>query len=136
MEDTWKIAEMVADKVKPGDIVRLYGDMGVGKTAFVQGFVKALGIEEPVSSPTFSILNVYEGPVLVYHFDLYRIEDEQEIFETGMYEYIGSDGICIIEWPQLMKEYPNERLIDVLIEKDLEKSEDFREITVKGIDES
>ena len=116
-------------------MIRLYGEMGVGKTAFVQGFVRALGIEETVSSPTFSILNIYEGQVPVYHFDLYRIEDEQEIFEAGLYEYIGTDGISIIEWPQMMEEYPTVRLIDVTMEKDLDRGEDFRVITVKGIDE-
>ena len=84
---------------------------------------------------TFSILNIYEGQVPVYHFDLYRIEDEQEIFEAGLYEYIGTDGISIIEWPQMMEEYPTVRLIDVTMEKDLDRGEDFRVITVKGIDE-
>ena len=135
IEETWHVAEMVAKKGKPGDVIRLYGEMGVGKTAFVQGFVRALGIEETVSSPTFSILNIYEGQVPVYHFDLYRIEDEQEIFEAGLYEYIGADGISIIEWPQMMEEYPTVRLIDVTMEKNLKKGEDFRVITVKGIDE-
>ena len=79
-------------------------------------------------------MNVYHGRVDIYHFDLYRLEDENEVYEAGLYENIGKNGVSIIEWPDLVSQYPEGRVIDVYLSKNLGVSEDFREIVVKGAD--
>jgi len=100
-KETEAIAEEFAETIKPGDIVCLYGDLGAGKTQFVKGFVKAFGLSgNEVNSPTFTIINEYEGSVPVYHFDCYRLEDEEEALEIGAEEYFYGNGVCIIEWPE------------------------------------
>ena len=98
--DTFKIAQVVAKNIKAGDVVLLKGDLGAGKTNFTKGLAKSLGIEEIVTSPTFTILNEHYGNDLnLYHFDFYRLEDENELKELGFDEFIGkTDGICVIEW--------------------------------------
>lgn len=133
-EHTEKIAGDLAQRLQTGDVVRLHGDLGVGKTVFARGLVRGLGSEDLVSSPTYSIMNVYHGRVDIYHFDLYRLEDENEVYEAGLYENIGKNGVSIIEWPDLVSQYPEGRVIDVYLSKNLGVSEDFREIVVKGAD--
>lgn len=133
-EHTEKIAKNLAQQLKTGDVVRLHGDLGVGKTVFARGLVRGLESEDLVSSPTYSIMNVYHGKVDVYHFDLYRLEDENEVYEAGLYENIGKNGVSIIEWPDLVSQYPEGRVIDVYLSKNLGVSEDCREIVVKGAD--
>jgi tRNA threonylcarbamoyladenosine biosynthesis protein TsaE len=99
MEDTAKSAYEMAQSAEPGQVYALIGDLGVGKTVFTKGFARGLGIEEPVSSPTFTILQIYEkGRLPLYHFDVYRIEEPEEMEEVGFDDYIYGDGVCLIEW--------------------------------------
>lgn len=130
-EDTAKFAEELAKKAKPSDVYTLIGDLGVGKTTFTQGFAKGLGIDEPVNSPTFTIVQVYEeGRMPFYHFDVYRIADPDEMYEIGYEDYFYAEGVSMIEWADLVKEIIPPNAIRIEIEKDLEKGVDYRCITV------
>lgn len=101
-EETYALAKEFSKKLKSGDTVLLLGEMGVGKTVFTKGVCDGLGVDDYITSPTFTIVNEYEGKNLpVYHFDLYRLEDESELFEVGFEEYLTGGGVCIIEWPQI-----------------------------------
>ncbi len=101
LEDTVKFAKIIASKLKKGNIILLFGDLGSGKTTFTKSLAKELGVKEIVTSPTFTIMNEYEGVVPIYHFDMYRIETLSEIEELGFSDIINSgEGICIIEWPE------------------------------------
>ena len=134
-EDTFRVGEQLAKDARPGDIYTLDGDLGVGKTIFTKGMAKGLGIEEPVTSPTFTILQEYEsGRLPLYHFDVYRIGDPEEMDEIGYEDYFYGDGVCLIEWANLIEEILPEQICRVTIEKDLEKGFDYRRITVTGID--
>ena len=109
--------------------------MGVGKTVFTQGFAAGLGIEGPVNSPTFTILQVYEeGRLPLYHFDVYRIGDVEEMDEIGYEDYFYGDGVCLIEWANLIEEILPEKYTEIRIEKDLEKGFDYRKITVTEVE--
>ena len=108
------------------------GDLGVGKTVFTQGIADGLGITEPVSSPTFTIVQVYEeGRIPFYHFDVYRIGDIEEMDEIGYEDYFYGEGLCMIEWANLIEEILPDKRYDVTIEKNLEKGFDYRKITIK-----
>lgn len=135
-EDTFQIGMRLGQVAKAGEVYTLTGDLGVGKTVFTQGFAKGLGIEEPVNSPTFTILQIYEGGRLpLYHFDVYRIGSVEEMDETGFEEYLMGEGVSLIEWADLIREIlPGERT-QIRIEKDLEKGFDYRRITVKVAEE-
>ncbi len=103
-EETARIANRFAQTLKSGDVVLLYGEMGVGKTVFTKGLCQGLGVTDYVTSPTFTVVNEYDGAEnMVYHFDLYRIEDEDELIEIGFEEYLKAEAICVIEWPQNAK---------------------------------
>lgn len=129
-EETFELGRRMGEQAKPGDIYTLSGDLGVGKTVFSQGLAKGLGITEPISSPTFTIVQVYEeGRLPFYHFDVYRIGDVEEMEEIGYEDYFYGDGVCLIEWADLIREILPEKAIPVLIEKDLEKGFDYRKIT-------
>ena len=131
MEETAKYAFEMAQNAEPGQVFALIGDLGVGKTVFTKGFAEGLGIEEPVSSPTFTILQIYEeGRLPLYHFDVYRIEEPEEMEEVGFDDYIYGDGVCLIEWAGRIEEILPEETIYIVIEKDLEKGMDYRKITV------
>lgn len=117
----------------PGQIFTLVGDLGVGKTVFTQGMAEGLGITSPVSSPTFTIIQeYYEGRLPFYHFDVYRIGDIEEMEEIGYDDYFFGDGVCLIEWANLIEEILPEKIIRIIIEKDLEKGFDYRKITIEG----
>ena len=135
-EDTFQIGMRLGQLAKAGEVYTLTGDLGVGKTVFTQGFAKGLGIEEPVNSPTFTILQIYEGGRLpLYHFDVYRIGSVEEMDETGFEEYMTGEGVSLIEWADLIREIlPGERT-RIRIEKDLEKGFDYRRITVEATEE-
>ena len=110
----------------------MIGDLGVGKTVFTQGMAKGLGIKEPVSSPTFTIVQVYEeGRLPFYHFDVYRIGDVEEMDEIGFDDYIYGDGVSLIEWANLIEEILPEKRTEIIIEKDLKNGFEFRRITVE-----
>ena len=135
-KETFAVAEEIARQASPGDIYLLEGDLGVGKTVFAKGFAHGLGIMEPVTSPTFTIVQVYEGGRLpFYHFDVYRIGDIEEMEEIGYDDYFFGQGICLIEWANLIEEILPENLIKVTIEKDLDKGFDYRKISVTGLEE-
>ena len=130
-EMTYRRGEAIGRQVKPGDIICLNGDLGVGKTVFTQGIADGLGITEPVSSPTFTIVQVYEeGRMPFYHFDVYRIGDIEEMDEIGYEDYFYGEGLCMIEWANLIEEILPDKRYDVTIKKDLEKGFDYRKITI------
>lgn len=134
-KDTYKLGEKIGQMAKPGMVISLTGDLGVGKTVFTQGLARGLGIEEPVNSPTFTIVQVYEeGRLPLYHFDVYRIGDIEEMDEIGYEDYFYGEGVCLIEWADLIKEILPEQICRVTIEKDLEKGFDYRKITLEGFE--
>lgn len=130
-DETQAFAADMAKRLRAGDVLCLYGDLGAGKTAFVQGLAKGLGIDEPITSPTFTIVNEYEGRLPLYHFDVYRIADSDEMYEVGFDEYVYGEGVSVIEWPQLIADILPERRYNIEIKKDLEKGGNYREITVR-----
>ena len=135
-EDTYNLGTKLAAGACPGQIYCLDGDLGVGKTVFTQGFAAGLGITEPVNSPTFTIVQEYNGGRLpFYHFDVYRIGDVTEMDEIGYEEYFFSDGVCLVEWGHLIAELLPQETIMITIEKVLDKGFDYRKITVRGLNE-
>ena len=131
-EETFQVGKSLGEKAYPGQVITLTGDLGVGKTVFTQGLAKGLGIEEPVNSPTFTIVQVYEGGRLpFYHFDVYRIGDVEEMDEVGFDEYVSGEGVSLIEWANLIEEILPENRVNITIEKDLEQGFDFRRITIE-----
>ena len=129
--DTYQFGQLMGEAANRGQIFCLNGDLGVGKTVFTQGFAKGLGIEEPISSPTFTIVQVYEeGRVPLYHFDVYRIVDVSEMEEIGYEDYFYGDGVCLIEWAELIQEIIPLPVTYITIEKVLDKGFDYRKITV------
>ena len=131
-EETYELGKKMGREAKPGQIICLSGDLGVGKTVFTQGFAAGLGIEGPVNSPTFTILQQYEdGRLPLYHFDVYRIGDVSEMDEIGYEDCFFGGGVCLIEWPGLIEEILPEKATWVTIEKDLEKGFDYRRIHVE-----
>ena len=130
--ETLALGEKLGKAAKPGQIYTLNGDLGVGKTVLTQGFAKGLGITEAVNSPTFTIVQVYEeGRLPLYHFDVYRIGDIEEMDEIGYEDYFYGEGLCMIEWANLIEEILPDKRYDVTIKKDLEKGFDYRKITIK-----
>lgn len=117
--ETQNAAKEFAAWLRAGDVILLRGEMGVGKTVFTKGLCRALGVEDYVTSPTFTVVNEYEGKAFpIYHFDLYRIEDEDELLEIGFEEYLQSGGVCIIEWPQNGQRYLPEHRYEVELKKE------------------
>ena len=131
-QETFEIGKILGEKAEMGMIFALEGDLGVGKTAFSKGFAEGLGITEVVNSPTFTIVQIYdEGRLPFYHFDVYRIGDVEEMDEIGYEDYFYGEGLCMIEWANLIEEILPDKRYDVTIEKDLEKGFDYRKITIK-----
>ncbi len=130
-KDTFELGFSLAQKAVPGDIFCLEGDLGAGKTVFAKGFGKGLGISEPISSPTFTILHEYsDGRLPLYHFDAYRIDDPAELYEIGYDEYFFGDGVCLIEWPSKVAELIPADAVYISIERDPERGISFRRIRV------
>lgn len=131
-EETYQLGVEIGQKAKKGQVYTLVGDLGVGKTVFTQGLAHGLEIEEPISSPTFTIVQVYdEGRLPFYHFDVYRIGDISEMDEIGYEDYIYGEGVALIEWANLIEEIlPQERTC-ITIEKDLQQGFDYRKITIE-----
>ena len=130
-KETENIAIAFANTLNKGDVVCLNGDLGAGKTAFTAGIAKGLGIDENISSPTFTILNCYSGDIPLYHFDVYRIGDSSEMYDIGFAEYISGDGITVIEWPQIIEDILPENRYEVNITKNLDIHDNFREISIE-----
>ena len=130
VEETITIGKKLGALVNSGDIVCLTGDLGTGKTHFVKGFAKGLNIEEYITSPTFTIVNEYQGRLKLYHFDVYRVDDPDEIYAIGFDEYIFSSAVSIIEWSNLIQELIPEESIRINIVKVPEKGDNYREIEI------
>ena len=131
-KETYEYGYHLGEQAKPGQVFCLEGDLGVGKTVFTQGFAKGLGIEEPINSPTFTIVQEYkEGRLPLYHFDVYRIADPSEMDEIGYEEYFFSDGVCLVEWGNMIQELLPGYTNYITIEKDLQKGFDYRKITIE-----
>lgn len=131
-EETYALGKKIGESARPGQTYALIGDLGVGKTVFTQGLAAGLGITEPVNSPTFTILQIYEnGRLPFYHFDVYRIGDVEEMEEIGYEDCFYGDGICLIEWADLIEEILPENYIRIEITKDLSSGFDFRTIRIE-----
>lgn len=132
--ETFLLGKKLGEEAKAGQVFTLIGDLGVGKTVFTKGLAKGLGITEPVNSPTFTILQIYEeGRLPFYHFDVYRISDVEEMEEIGYEDYFYGDGICLIEWANLIEEILPDKILQITIEKDLQKGFDYRKIILEEI---
>ena len=130
-KETYERGRRLGAGAKAGQVYTLVGYLGVGKTVFTKGLAAGLGIEEAVSSPTFTIVQVYEeGRLPFYHFDVYRIGDVEEMEEIGYEDYIYGEGVCLIEWADLIREILPEHSTEVKIEKDLQKGFDYRRISI------
>jgi tRNA threonylcarbamoyladenosine biosynthesis protein TsaE len=133
-EETFELGRQLGQKAKAGEVYTLIGDLGVGKTVLTQGIAKGLGIDEPISSPTFTIVQVYEsGRIPFYHFDVYRIGDVEEMDEIGFDDYVYGEGLTMIEWANLIEEILPEHYSQITIEKDLERGFDYRRIIIEEI---
>ena len=133
-EETLELGKKMGQQALPGEVYTLVGDLGVGKTVFTQGIALGLEIEESICSPTFTIVQVYEeGRMPFYHFDVYRIGDIEEMDEIGYEDYFYGEGLCMIEWANLIEEILPSKRKEITIEKDLEKGFDYRKITIKEV---
>ncbi len=133
-EETLALGAKIAKEAQPGQVITLIGDLGVGKTVFTQGIAEGLEIDEPICSPTFTIVQEYHsGRLPFYHFDVYRIGDIEEMDEIGFEDYVYGDGLTMIEWANLIEEILPAQYKQVTIEKDLERGFDYRRITIEDI---
>ena len=131
-QETYMLGEALGRSARPGQVYALLGDLGVGKTVFSQGMAAGLGVGGPVSSPTFTILQVYEdGRLPFYHFDAYRISDVEEMEEIGYEDCFYGEGISLIEWADLVAEIIPEKHTRITIEKDLSKGFEYRRIRIE-----
>ncbi len=131
-QETFALGKRIGEEAAPGEIYALLGDLGVGKTVFTKGVAAGLAIKEQVNSPTFTIVQVYEsGRMPFYHFDVYRIGDPEEMDEIGYEDYFFGDGLCLVEWANLIDELMPEETGWITIEKDLQKGFDYRKITIE-----
>ena len=129
--ETYELGVKLGEKSRAGQVYTLVGDLGVGKTVFTKGLAAGLGIAEPVSSPTFTIVQIYEeGRLPFYHFDVYRIGDVEEMEEIGYEDYVYGEGVSLIEWADLIEEILPEHYTEVKIEKNLENGFDYRRISI------
>lgn len=133
LDKTLKLGEIIGTHCNPGDIICLNGDLGAGKTHLTKGIAKGLNINDNITSPTFNIVNEYEGNLKLYHFDVYRVSDIDEIEAIGFDEYIFSDAVSIIEWSHYIEELIPKDNLDIKITKIPDKGENFRKITVNFI---
>lgn len=129
--DTYRLGERIGREAKAGDVYLLDGDLGVGKTVFAKGVAAGLDIYESVTSPTFTIVHEYEGRLKLYHFDVYRIGDPDEMWDIGFDEYLYGDGVCLIEWPENVEELIPGSAVRITIEKDLSKGMDYRRLQIR-----
>lgn len=131
LEETTEIGYSIGKLLNSGDIICLTGDLGTGKTHITKGIAKGLNINDTITSPTFTIVNEYDsGRLKLYHFDVYRVSDPDEIYAIGFDDYIFSDGVSIIEWANYIEEILPKEYLHILIEKDLSKGESFRKISL------
>ena len=130
-KETFAFGKKMGEEAVPGQIIAINGDLGVGKTVLTKGLAEGLGITEPVCSPTFTIVQIYdEGRLPLYHFDVYRIADPEEMAEIGYEDYFFGQGVCLVEWAELIYDLMPENTIWIRIKKDLQKGFDYRRIEV------
>ena len=130
-KETFAFGKKMGEEAVPGQIIAINGDLGVGKTVLTKGLAEGLGITEPVCSPTFTIVQIYdEGRLPLYHFDVYRIADPEEMDEIGYEDYFFGQGVCLVEWAELIHDLMPENTIWIRIDKDLQKGFDYRRIEV------
>lgn len=135
-KETREFAKGLGEGAKEGQVYCLIGDLGVGKTVFTQGFAEGLGVEDWVNSPTFTIVQEYrDGRLPFYHFDVYRIGDPEEMYEVGFEDYVYGEGVCLIEWANLIEDILPLDAITVRINKDLDKGFNYRRIVIEGLPE-
>ena len=130
--DTYQLGVKLGKQAKPGDILCLTGDLGTGKTALAKGIAAGLDIGEDIVSPTFTILHEYSGRFPLYHFDVYRLEDGESLWDIGFDEYLDRGGVCLIEWADQISEYIPKEAQWLPIEKDLSRGTEYRKITIRG----
>ena len=131
-KETYELGVQMGRDALAGQVFTLVGDLGVGKTVFTKGLARGLDIEAPISSPTFTIVQIYEeGRLPLYHFDVYRIGDVEEMDEIGYEDYIYGEGVSLIEWANLISDILPEHYTQIRIEKDMEKGFDYRKITIE-----
>lgn len=128
-EETTELGRIIGSRLKKSDIISLNGDLGAGKTHLTKGLAEGLGIDEYITSPTFTIVNEYEGRLPLYHFDVYRIDDIQEMYEIGFDEYLFGEGVCIVEWGEIVRELLPSNTIHININI---LEDDTREIIVEN----
>lgn len=129
-KDTVDAGERLGRLLKPGDVAAFYGGLGAGKTAFIRGVARGLGLDARVSSPTFTIVNEYLGPVPLFHFDMYRLGSSDELFEIGWEDYLTRGGVCCVEWTENVEDAMPEGTVRVRIEKTGDSS---RRIEISGV---
>lgn len=130
-QDTFEFGMKLGREAKPGTIICLDGDLGTGKTVITKGIAKGLGIDEPVSSPTFTVVQIYtEGRLPLYHFDVYRIEDPVEMEEIGYEDYFYGDGVTVIEWSDMIAELLPREAVKIRLTKEIQRGFEYRKITV------
>ncbi|MBQ7974489.1 MAG: tRNA (adenosine(37)-N6)-threonylcarbamoyltransferase complex ATPase subunit type 1 TsaE [Clostridia bacterium] len=134
-EETYDFAKQFAQNLQGGDVLCMYGDLGAGKTLFAQGVASGLGIDDYISSPTFTIVNEYEGRIPFYHFDVYRIADSDEMYETGFDDYISGTGVCLIEWAELIDDIIPRPYTKITILRSPDNPASGRDITIETIKE-
>ena len=132
-EQTFEAGKTLAKKLSPGDVIAFHGDLGAGKTVFVRGLAEGLGLDARVTSPTFTIVNEYEGDIPLFHFDMYRLSGSDELFEIGWEDYLSRGGICAVEWSEITEDAFPENTINIYIKKIDDNS---REITIEIPEES
>ena len=133
VEETEALGQRLAGKLKKGDILAYYGDLGAGKTAFTRGLARGLGCMGRVTSPTFNIVHEYEGPIPLFHFDMYRLGDSEELYDIGWEDYLARGGICAVEWSEIVEDALPSGSITVTIRRSPDE-EDWRLITVEGVE--
>ena len=131
--ETYAFAQKLAQTARPGDVYALDGDLGAGKTVFAKGFAAGLGVAQDVTSPTFAIVNEYEGRLPLYHFDVYRINSIAEMEDTGCEDYFYGRGVCLVEWAEMIAPILPQGIIRIRIERDAAENDGFRRITVWGL---
>lgn len=132
VKQTEQLGERIASVLKGSEVIAMFGDLGAGKTAFTRGLAAGLGFEYGVSSPTFAIVNEYSGKFNIYHFDMYRIKSEDDLYSTGFYDYL-DNGVIVIEWSENIEYALDDDAIRIRIEKD--ENENVRKFTIEGLDE-
>ena len=138
LADINEAAKTFVENMGDGKVFAFYGKMGAGKTTFVKAVCECLGVDDVITSPTFAIVNEYTSATTgdaIYHFDFYRIKKLEEVYDMGYEDYFYGEGVCLIEWADLIRELLPEHTGRIVIEKDLEKGFDYRRITLEGIDE-